>query len=95
MVGGQVAVHQRAGASEADGRVAAVVLGQLLLDDVGGDGDAEVVGLAGEVGGTVVVRPVGLEGVAAQVAPQHAEHAAAVRLLERRADLCDLPARLR
>jgi hypothetical protein len=36
--------------------VAAVVLGQLLLDDVGLDGDAEVVGLAGEVGGGVVVR---------------------------------------
>jgi hypothetical protein len=41
--------------------VAAVVLGQLLLDDVGLDGDAEVVGLAGEVGGDVVVDLVLLE----------------------------------
>ena len=40
---------------------AAVVLGQLLLDDVGLDGHAEMIGLAGEVGGDVVVLVVGLE----------------------------------
>jgi hypothetical protein len=42
--------------------VAAVVGRQLLLDDVGLDGDAEVVGLTGEVGGRVVVDAVDLEG---------------------------------
>ena len=42
--------------AEVERVVAAVVLGQLLLDDVGLDRHAEVVGLAGEVGGQVVVR---------------------------------------
>ena len=37
-------------------------LGQLLLDDVGLDRDAEVVGLPGQVGGEVVVAAVLLEG---------------------------------
>ena len=52
--------------------------------------DAEVVGLAGQVGGHVVVDAVLLERRVAQVAPQHGEHAEAVGLLEGRGDLDDL-----
>ena len=55
VVGGELVVDERVGLAELEGVVAAVVLGLLLLDDVGLDGDAEVVGLAGEVGGEVVV----------------------------------------
>ena len=40
-----------AGIAHVEGLVAAVIFGELLLDDVGLDGDAEMVGLAGEVGG--------------------------------------------
>ena len=69
-------------------------VGQLLLDDVGLDRHAEVVGLAGQVGRVVVVDAVGLERVVAQVAPQHGEHAELVGLRERRRDLLDLPGRL-
>ena len=50
---------------------AAVVLRQLLLDDVGVDRHAEMVGLTGEVGGEVVVDVLGLERRVPQVAPQH------------------------
>ena len=39
------------GVARVEGAKAAVVGGELLLDDVGLDGGAEVVGLAGEVGG--------------------------------------------
>src|SRR3954449_5906882 len=78
-----------------DRLVAAVVLRELLLDDVRLDRDAEVVGLAGQVGGGVVVGAVDLEAGAAQVAPQHGEHAELVGLLEGLADLLDLAAALR
>ena len=95
VIGGQLAVDQLGGLAEVgQGVVAAVVLGQLLLDDVGLDGHAEVVGLAGEVGGRVVVDPVHLEVVVAQVAPQHGEHAQLVGLGERLAHLDDLAVRL-
>ena len=72
--------------------VAAVVLGQLLLDDVGLDRHAEVVGLAAEVGGQVVVGAVHDERRVAQVAPQHGEHPELMGLLEQLGDLHDLPA---
>ena len=74
--------------------VAVVHLGQLLLDDVGLDRDAEVVRLAGQVGGEAVVDAVLLERRVAQVAPEHGEHAELVRLLEGLADLDELPAAL-
>ena len=76
MVGGELVVDQFVGLAESgQGVVAAVGLGQLLLDDVGLDGDADVVGLAGEVGGRMVVDAVDLEPGIAEVAPQHGEHA--------------------
>ena len=91
MVGGQLVVDELAGLAVALERVvAAVVLGQLLLDDVGLDRDADVVGLAGEVGGHVVVDAVLLERAVAQVAPQHREHAELVGLGEGLGDLLDL-----
>ena len=70
--------------------VAAVVGGQLLLDDVGLDGDAQVVGLAGEVGRGVVVLVL-LEGRVAGVAPEDGGQAQLVRGVEGLADLDDLP----
>src|SRR3712207_8465179 len=48
-------------------------LGQLLLDDVGLDGDAEVVGLPRQVGRRVHVAFLGLELRVAQVAPERSE----------------------
>ena len=72
------------------GVVAAVVLGLLLLDEVGLDGDPDVVGLAGEVGGQVVVGLVRLEGRVAEVAPQDGEQPEVVGLGEGRADLLEL-----
>ena len=49
--------------------------------------DAEVVGLAREIGRHVVVDLLRLEGVVAQVAPEDREHAEVVRLLEAARDL--------
>src|SRR3712207_9396082 len=62
-------------------------LGQLLLDDVGLDGDAEVVGLPRQVGGRVHVAFLGLELRVAQVAPEDGRHAELVGVRERLRDL--------
>src|SRR5688572_32924639 len=95
VLGGQLAVDEFAGlAVSLEGVVATVVLGQLLLDDVGFDRDAEVVGLAGEVGRHVIVDAVLLEARVAQVAPQDGEHAQLMRPGEGLADLFDLAGRL-
>ena len=72
--------------------VAAVVLGQLLFDDVGLDRHAQVVGLAGQVGGDVIVL-VGLEGGVAQVAPEDRRHAELVGMGKGFGHLDDLPRR--
>ena len=75
--------------------IAAVVLRKLLLDDVGLDGHAEVIGLTGEVGRDVIVLVL-LERGIAQVAPQHRRQPLIVRHGECLADLDDLaPALLR
>jgi len=63
-----------AGIAHVQGRVAAIIFWKLLLDDVGLNGDAEMIGLPGEVGGDVIVL-VFLEGVVAQIAPQNRSHA--------------------
>ena len=68
---------------------AAVVLGELLLDDVGLDRDAEVVGLTGEVGGEMVILVL-LEGVIAEIAPEDSRHAEFVGAAECCCDLDDL-----
>ena len=74
MVAGEVGVDLAAGLAEADVLEAGLVgLRQLLLDDVGLDGDADVVRLASEVCGHVVVHTVLLERAVARVAPQHGE----------------------
>ena len=78
VVGGQLVIHQRVGLAEPEGVVAAVVLGELLLDDVGLDGYPDVVGLGSEIGGRVVVGAVHLETGVPQVAPQYGEHPAPV-----------------
>ena len=65
----------------ADGGVTAVIFGKFLLDDVRLDGNAEVVGLAGQVGADVVVL-VALEGGIAQVAAEHGGRPHFVRHLE-------------
>ena len=96
MVGGEFAVDALiefavAGSAGVEGFEAAVVFGEFLLDDVGLDGDAEVVGLAGEVGGEVVVLVL-LEGVVAEVAPEHGGHAEFVGAVEGFGDFDDLAA---
>ena len=90
VVGGELLVDERVGLAELEGVVAAVVLGQLLLDDVGLDGDAEVVGLTGEVGRQVVVGLLGLEGRVAEIAPEDGEEAEGVGVLEGGPDLLEL-----
>src|SRR5664280_1985872 len=84
----------KVGLAELEGVVAAVVLGLLLLDDVGLDGHPEVVGLAGQVRRHVVVGVGLLEGRVAEVAPEHGEHAQPVRLLEGTRHLDDLAVRM-
>ncbi len=95
MVGGEVGIHALVdltvrGLGGLDGEVAAVIFRKLLLDDVSADRDAEVVGLAGKVGGHVEVLLLRLEGVVAGVAPEDGGHAELVGLLEGVGDFDDL-----
>jgi len=95
MIAGQVGVNSLiefsvAGVSHVEGHVAAVILGHFLLDDVGLDGDAEMIGLAGEIGGEVIVLIL-LEGIVAELAPQDRSHAEFVSLGEGAAYFDDLP----
>src|SRR5919205_245130 len=75
VVARQVCVNLRVGlavgAFDVERVVAAVALGQLLLDDVGLDGDAEVVGLPSQVRGRVHVAFLRLELRVAEVAPEN------------------------
>ena len=94
MVAGELGVHPLvefaiARAALVQGLEPAVVLRQLLLDDVGLDGDAQVVGLAGQVGGHMVVL-VFLEGLVAQVAPEDGRHAQFMGQRKGLGDLDDL-----
>ena len=74
VVGSQLAVDEVAGFAEVERLIAAVIGGHLLLDDISFDGDAEVIGLSGEVGAGVVV-DLFFEGRIAQVAPKDRRHA--------------------
>src|SRR5260370_14388567 len=82
-----------AGIAHVEGLVAAVIFRELLLDDVGFDGDAEMVGLAGEVGGEMIVLVL-LEGAVSEVAPENGGHAELMGVRERVADFDDLAAAL-
>jgi len=82
VIGGEFAVHFLVGLAEVERRVTAVILGLLLLDDIRAKRRTEMIRLAGEVGGQVVIHTVLLEGAVAQIAPQHAREAELVRLLE-------------
>ena len=62
--------------------VATVVFRQLLFDDVRPDGDAEMIGLAGEVGRDFVVDTIHRESTVADVAPQDSEHPQLMGLFE-------------
>ena len=94
MIGAQLGVHAVVLLAELDSLEGAVVDGQFLLDDVGLDGHAQVVGLAGEVSGAVIIYAVYLEGVVAGVAPEDGGHTQLVSLAEGLGDLYDLAARL-
>ena len=71
IAGREVGVDALVGFAELQRGVAAVVFGEFLLDDVGLDRDAEMIGLAGEVGGDVVIFVGGFERVVSQVAPEN------------------------
>src|SRR5258705_2248313 len=77
------------GIADVEGLVAAVIFGELLLDDVGLNSDAEVIGLASEVGGDVVVLIL-LEGVVAGIAPENRGPAKFVSLRDGGADFDEL-----
>ena len=86
MIGGQFGIDALvelavAGVAGVERLVAAVVLRELLLDDVGLDRDAEVVGLTGEIGGKMVILVL-LEGVVAEVAPEDGRHAEFMGMVE-------------
>src|SRR4029077_11689472 len=79
MIAGEVGIDALvefavAGIAHVEGLVAAVIFWELLLDDVGFDGHAKMIGLAGEVGGEVIVFVL-LEGVVAEIAPENGGHA--------------------
>src|SRR2546427_8913430 len=82
-----------AGIAHVEGLVAAVILRELLLDDVGFDGHAEMIGLAGEIGGDVIVL-VFFEGVVAEIAPKGGGHGELMGGGEGLADFYDLAAAL-
>src|SRR5262245_39127438 len=69
--------------------VAAIIFRKLLFDDVGFDGDAEMVSLAGEVGGKMEIL-VFLESAIAQIAPQNSSHTELVRFGKSTANFDDL-----
>ena len=71
ILGGQVGVDAFVGLAELQGVVAAIGFGEFLFDDVGFDGDAQVIRLARQVGGDMIIRLFGLEGFVAQIAPEH------------------------
>ena len=66
------------------------LLGQLLLDDVGLNGDAQVIRLTREIGRDVIVHPARLECGIPQIAPEHGGEPQLVRHGERGGDLDDL-----
>src|SRR5229473_7040587 len=98
MIAGEIGVNALvefavAGIAHVEGLVAAVIFREFLLDDVGFDGDAEMVGLPGEVGGEVIVLVL-LEGVVAEIAPENRGHAELVGVGEGLANFDDLAATL-
>ena len=100
VIAGQVSVDSLvelavAGTSHVERFITSVVLRQFLLDDVGFDGDTEMVGLTGQISGNVIVLFLGLEGVVAQITPQYGGHAQFVGQGESLTDLDDLPSAFR
>src|SRR6266852_2716875 len=98
MIAGEIGVDALvefavAGIAHVEGLIAAVIFREFLLDDVGFDGHAEMIGLAGEVGGEVIVLVL-FESVVAEVAPEHSGHAELVGVGEGLADFDDLAAAL-
>ena len=81
MVGRQV-VHGVARLAEPYGPEPSVARRQLLLDDIGLNRHAQMIGLTGQVGRRMVVGPVFLERAVTQVAPQNRRHAQLVGALE-------------
>src|SRR6201987_867484 len=78
-----------AGIADVERFVAAVILRQLLLDDVGLNGDAQVVGLAGKIRREEVVLVL-LKSRVAQIAPENGGHAELMGFRESTADFDDL-----
>ena len=69
---------------------AAVIFRLFLFDDVGLYRYAEMVGLAGVVGGVVLVHAIFFEGAVAQIAPQDADHAEVMGVAEGLGDFLNL-----
>src|SRR5713226_9401980 len=82
-----------AGVAHVERQIAAVIFGEFLFDDVGFDGHAEMIGLAGEVGGEVIVLVL-LESGVAEVAREDGGHAELMGVGEGLADVDNLAAAL-
>ena len=79
---GQLGIDQGRGFAVFGRQVTAVVGGQFLFDDIGAEGDAEMVGLAGEVRGGMVVDAIYFKAGIAGVTPEDGRHAQFVCDLE-------------
>ena len=66
----------------------------LLLDDVGLNRDAQMIRLTGEVRAGVIVLAIFLEGVVAQIAPEHRRHSEFMRVLKGFGDFDNLSIRI-
>jgi len=76
------------------GLIAAISHGRLLLNNIGLNRRAEVVGLSRHVGAQVVIHAPDFEGLVPQIAPENRHHPRLVRPMKDLADFLDLPAAL-
>src|SRR5437867_6917625 len=93
MIAAQLRVHLLVSLAELERVVTAIVFGQLLLNYVGLNGDAEVISLSRQIGGSMIVDFLGFERGISQVAPQDGEHPKLVCARKRFGDLLELPLR--
>jgi len=76
--------------AKTDGVETTIVLRLFLFDDVGLDGNANVIGLAGEICGHMIVDAIMFECGVTEIGPEDRYQTQFMRTLESLADLLDL-----
>ena len=94
MIRGELLIDQRRGLAESNRGIAAVVGWQFLFDDVGLEGNAEVVGLPRQVGRRVIIDPILFESIIAQVTPEDRGEPQVVCVFKRSGHFNDLSVRI-